>query len=144
MTSTYLANLVKIGSLDLVPVSRDLIERIAASARQQFKDSAIEQASNETRFDCAYNAIRAVADVGLLLQGYRPSTKKPGHHQISIQALEHTLKVDSSTIRVLDALRRQRSGSNYEGDLVTDAALAECHKQARSMVALLDAALGPK
>jgi hypothetical protein len=141
MNSTPLANLEKIGALDRVPVSEELIQRIATHARQQLKDSGIKQASNETRFDCAYNAIRAVADIGLLLRGYRPSTRKPGHHQISIQALSHTLAVDAGTIRLLDALRRQRSGSNYDGDSVTAAALAECRQQAQAMVTLLDATL---
>lgn len=144
MTSTYLANLEKIGALDPVPASEELANRIATHARQQLKDSGIEQASNETRFDCAYNAIRAVADVGLLLQGYRPSTRKPGHHQISIQALQHTFHVEPATVRVLDALRRQRSGSNYDGDTVTDAALSECRTQACAMIALLDATLSPR
>jgi hypothetical protein len=144
MISTHLANLEKIGALDPVPVSEELIRRIATHARQQLKDSGIEQASNETRFDCAYNAIRAVADIGLLLKGYRPSTKKPGHHQISIQSLRHTLGVDAGTIRLLDVLRRQRSGSNYDGDTVTEAALSECRQQAQAMVALLDPALAPK
>ena len=141
MTSTCLANLEKIGSLDPVPVSAELIGRIAKHAHQQLKDSGLEQASNETRFDCAYNAIRAVADIGLLRKGYRPSTKKPGHHQISIQSPGHTLNVDPDVIRLLDALRRQRSGSNYDGDTVTEAALSECRRQAKAMVALLDAAL---
>jgi hypothetical protein len=141
MTSTPLANLEKIGSLDPVPVSSELVQRIATHARQQLKDSSIEQASNETRFDCAYNAIRAVADIGLLLKGYRPSTKKPGHHQISIPSLGHTLNVDAATIRLLDALRRQRSGSNYDGDSVTEAALSECRRQAHAMLALLNATL---
>jgi hypothetical protein len=141
MTSTHLDNLAKVGSLDPVPVSEDLIHRIATHARTQLQDSGIEQASNETRFDCAYNAIRAVADIGLLRKGYRPSTKKPGHHQISIQSLGHTLNVDVETIRLLDVLRRQRSGSNYDGDTVTGAALSECRRQAQAMVALLDTAL---
>ncbi len=82
-----------------------------------------------------------MADIGLLLNGYRPSTKKPGHHRISIQSLGHTMNVDAATIRLLDALRRQRSGSNYDGDTVTEAALSECRRQAQAMVALLDTAL---
>ena len=44
-------------------------------------------------------------------------------------------------MRTLDALRRQRNGSNYDGDGATDAALVECIGQAQAMMALLDAAL---
>jgi hypothetical protein len=143
MTSSYLANLHKIGQLDAVPSSPALVQRITLAARQQLKDAALEQASNETRFDCAYNAIRAAADVGLLLNGYRTSTSKPGHHQTTIQALAHTLNVDSETVRILDGLRRQRSGSNYDGEGVTAAALAECLKQATALMARLEMALTP-
>ena len=64
MTSIFLANLAKIGQLDAVPASPELEQRILAAARQQLKDAHIGQASNETRFDCAYNAIRASADIG--------------------------------------------------------------------------------
>ena len=138
MTSTYLANLQKIGQLDPVPLDPARVARIAASARQQFKDAASEQVSNETRFDCAYNAIRAIADLGLLQNGFRIATSKGGHHQTAIQCLEHTLGVNAATIRTLDALRRQRNGSNYDGEGVTDAALAECLRQASSMMSLLD------
>ena len=115
MTSTFLANLAKIGQLDAVPASQELVQRILAAARQQLKDAHIEQASNETRFDCAYNAIRASADIGLLINGFRTSTGRPGHHQTAIQCLGHTLSVDDPTIRLLDGLRKQRSGSNYDG-----------------------------
>jgi len=141
MTSMHLANLAKIGQLEPVPLAPALIQRILAGARQQLKDSLLEQASNETRFDCAYNVIRAAADIGMLKNGYRTSTSKPGHHQTAIQALVHTLAVDVQTVRILDGLRRQRSGSNYEGDTVNDAALAECLRQSSSLLAKLEAAL---
>ena len=102
----------------------------------------LEQASNETRFDCAYNVIRAAADIGLLMNGYRPVHQhKSGHHQSAIQALVHTLAVDVQTVRILDGLRRQRSGSNYEVDTVNDAALAECLRQSSSLLAKLEAAI---
>lgn len=141
MTSMPLANLAKIGQLDAVPPSPELVQRILAAARQQLKDAQLEQVSNETRFDCAYNAIRAAADIGLLLNGYRPSTNRPGHHQTAIQCLVHTLGVDEPTVRILDGLRRQRSGSNYEGDMVTAAALAECLRQARALLTRVEDAL---
>lgn len=91
MTSTNWVNLQKYDQPDPVPLDRVRIARMVASARQQLADSGAEQVSNETRFDCGYNAIRSVADVALLLQGFRTSAGKGGHHQLSIQCLEHTL-----------------------------------------------------
>lgn len=142
MTSTALANLARIGQLDEVPPSPELVARMLSAARQQLKDAAVAQLSNETRFDCAYNAIRAAADVALLLKGYRTSTSKPGHHQTAIQTLVHTLGIDANTVRVLDGLRRQRAGSVYEGEAVTDAALEECLRQSRDLLKRLETSLG--
>jgi hypothetical protein len=141
MTSTFLVNLAKIGQLDAVPASPERVQRILVAARQQLKDAHIEQASNETRFDCAYNAIRASADIGLLINGFRTSTGRPGHHQTAIQCLGHTLSIDEPTIRLLDGLRKQRSGSNYDGDMVTAGALSECLRQAKSILARVEAAV---
>ncbi len=59
MTSEYLRNQVKAGLLDEVPASRDLGLRILQTARTRLKDAGIVQASNETRFDCAYTCSRA-------------------------------------------------------------------------------------
>jgi hypothetical protein len=134
MTSEYLRNQIKVGLLDEVPASRELGLRLLETARTRLKDAGIVQASNETRFDCAYTCIRAVGDLGLLLHGLRTSSK-PGHHMAAIQNLKHTLDVDDATIRVLDGLRKQRNLAGYDGDLVTDSALAECIKQATALLA---------
>lgn len=134
MTSINLLNLAKIGQLDSVPLSVDLVRRMLATAKQRLRDAEFTQNSDETRFDCAYTTIRAAADIGLHLNGFRTSTSKPGHHQTAIQCLTHTLGVDAATVRVLDGLRKQRNLSDYDGELVTDAALQECLSQARSIL----------
>lgn len=139
MTSTSLANRLKSGQLDAVPADASRVERMAAGARQQLKDAMASGVSSETRFDCAYNSIRMIADVALLRQGLRTVSSKVGHHRVAIECLEHTLGVNAPTIRMLDVLRRQRNGSNYEGDGVTDGALAECIKQARAMMVRFEA-----
>jgi hypothetical protein len=90
--------------------------------------------SMETRFDCAYTAIRAVADAALLRQGYRTSTSKPGHHQTTLQCLVHTLDVDPSTVRILDSLRKQRNLTDYDGELITLSLLKECLDQAQALL----------
>ena len=131
MTSINLLNLAKIGQLDPVPLSMALVKRMLLTAQQRMRDAELTQNSAETRFDCAYTAIRALADIGLHLQGFRTSTSKPGHHQTVIQSLAHTLDVDAATVRVLDGLRKQRNLVDYDGEGVTAAALRECLEQAR-------------
>lgn len=134
MTSINLLNLAKIGQLDPVPLSVDLVKRMLAAAKQRLRDAEFTQNSDETRFDCAYTAIRTVADIGLHLNGFRTSTSKPGHHQTAVQCLAHTLGVDAATVRVLDGLRKQRNLTDYDGELVTEAALQECLNQARAIL----------
>jgi hypothetical protein len=136
MTSTNLANLAKIGQLEPVPFSKDLVQRMLATAQQRLRDAAFTQNSNETRFDCAYTAIRALADIGLHLHGCRTSTSKPGHHQTAIQCLAHTLGSAEPTVRILDSLRKQRNVTDYDGELVTQAALAECLNQAQAILGI--------
>lgn len=141
MTSINLLNLAKIGQLDPVPLSVDLVKRMLLSAKQRLRDAEFTQNSPETRFDCAYTAIRVVADIGLHLNGFRTSTSKPGHHQTAVQCLSHTLGVDAATVRILDGLRKQRNLSDYDGEMVTEAALQECLRQAQAIVTRVDSVL---
>jgi len=55
--------------------------------------------------------------------------------------LAHTLGVDAATIRVLDSLRKQRNLSDYDGELVSEAALQECLKQAQALLTRVEAVL---
>ena len=136
MPEEELNNLARIGMLDKMPFAAALLQKMLATAHTRLQDAQRTNNSPETRFDCAYTAIRSVADAALLAQGYRTSTSKPGHHQTSLQCLAHTLGVDASAIRVLDGLRKQRNLSDYDGEPVTQALLDECVNQAQSMLAL--------
>ncbi len=136
MTSEHLLNLQRIGQLDAVPFSPELLEKMLNVAHSRLQDAKRSDNSMETRFDCAYTAIRAVADAALLKQGYRTSTSKPGHHQTTLQCLVHTLGVEPSTVRVLDSLRKQRNLTDYDGELITDSLLKECLDQAEALLAL--------
>lgn len=78
----------------------------------------------------------------LSAKGYRTSTSQPGHHQTAIQTLPLTLAVSSTTVIVLDALRKQRNLTDYTGDAVNDALLAECITQAESLLRLARTTLG--
>ena len=135
MTSINLLNLAKIGQLDPVPLSMALVKRMLLTAQQRMRDAELTQNSPETRFDCAYTAIRALADIGLHLQGFRTSTSKPGHHQTVIQSLAHTLDVDAATVRVLDGLRKQRNLTDYSGEPVSKAAVDSCLSNAKALQA---------
>lgn len=139
MSSDHLANLLRISLLDAVPASPELRARMLQAAQNRMADALRPHNSPETRFDCAYTAIRAVADAALLAQGYRTSTCKPGHNQTTLQCLEHTLGVNPSVIRVLDGLRKQRDLSDYDGEPVTQALLQACIEQAQQLLALAHA-----
>jgi len=67
--------------------------------------------------------------------GYRLSTNVPGHHQTAIQTLPKTIGLSADRILVLDALRKKRNRSDYEGDPVEDAAIVECAAAARRLLA---------
>ena len=71
MTSENLINLQSIGLLEAVPFSADLLEKMLNVAHSRLQDAQRTDNSMETRFDCAYTAIRAVADAALLKQGFR-------------------------------------------------------------------------
>jgi len=129
-------NLQRIGLLDVVPASPQLLARMLQAAQSRLADALRTENSLETRFDCAYNTIRTVADAALLAQGYRTSTSKPGHHQLTLQCLAHTLGVEQAVIRVLDGLRKQRNLSDYDGEPVSQALLSECVEQAQRLLAL--------
>ena len=133
MPEAELNNLARIGQLDKVPFSADLLRKMLATARTRLQDAQRTDNSLETRFDCAYTAIRAVADAALHAQGWRTSTSKPGHHQTTLQCLVHTLGISPATVRVLDALRKQRNLSDYDGEMVTGQALQECLQQADAL-----------
>jgi hypothetical protein len=59
-----------------------------------------------------------------------------GHHYTAIQTLPLTLGVDARTVARLDYLRKQRNVTEYSGDLVSDADLVECIKQAQALNAI--------
>jgi hypothetical protein len=59
----------------------------------------------------------------------------------AIARLAHTLGVDGATIRVLDSLRKQRNLSDYDGELVSEAALQECLKQAQALLTRVESVL---
>jgi uncharacterized protein (UPF0332 family) len=128
-----LANLLKINQLQVHNPSQDAVQRLLEAAKRNLADAHIAEISAENRFDAAYKCIMQCAMLALWVNGYRTSTSQPGHHQTAIQTLPTTIGLEQSTVIVLDALRKQRNVSDYEGDPISDQAVIECIKQAEQL-----------
>jgi len=128
-----LANLLKINKLQAHNPSRDAVHRLLEAANRNLADAHITEISAENRFDAAYKCIMQCAMLALWVNGYRTSTSQPGHHQTAIQTLPTTIGLEQTTVIVLDALRKQRNVSDYEGDPISDQAVIECIKQAEQL-----------
>lgn len=129
-----LENLLAIHRLQTFEATPGGVQRLLASAERNLADARLSVLSAENRFDAAYKAIMQCAMIGLWAKGFRTSTSQPGHHQTALQSLPKTLGLAADTVIVLDALRKQRNLNDYEGDPVTDAAVAECLAQAEAII----------
>ena len=103
--------------------------------QRNIADAQLQGLSAENRFDAAYKAIMQSAMVALHANGYRTLTSKPGHHQTAIQTLPSSVGLPPTQVIVLDALRKQRNNADYSGDLIADAAAAECLASAVELLA---------
>jgi hypothetical protein len=130
-----LQNLLEIGSLDEAEPRRADVQRLLAAAERNLKDAGVTAISDENRFDAAYKCVMQCAIAGLLANGYRTSTSKPGHHQTAIQSLPTTIGLDKETMVELDELRKLRNCDDYEGDPVSPAAVEEAQAHARALLA---------
>jgi len=128
-----LQNLLKIGQLKPHPPDADEIEQLLLAAARNLRDAHATNISTETRFDAAYKAIMQSALAALMMHGYRPDTKRPGHHMTVVQSVPLTIDADPTRVAVLDALRRQRNVSDYTGDDVDDSTVANCIAEAERL-----------
>lgn len=133
-----LDNLVGI-SLARIEPDKLMIRRLLEAAARNLVDARVAQLSNETRFDAAYKAIMQLANASLHASGFRTLTSRPGHHQTMIQSLPKTIGLDTETMVMLDALRKQRNVADYSGDLVADSAMTECIAHAEKLQIAVDA-----
>lgn len=132
-------NLLAIKRLQEHAADRAGIQRLLEAARRNLADAHVEQVSADNRFDAAYKCIMQCAMLGLWANGYCTSTSQPGHRQTAIQCLGLTMGVSSSDMIVLDALRKQRNLSDYEGDPISGATLASCLDEAARRLAHTEA-----
>lgn len=133
-----LDNLVKTNQITPHVARPAEVQRLLAAATRNLTDANVTSISIETRFDAAYKAIMQCALIGLLANGYRPSTSTPGHHQTMIQALPLTLGVSRETWLVMDALRKKRNINDHSGDLIEADSMRECIAQATALELLAD------
>ncbi|MHB8448800.1 MAG: DNA-binding protein [Rudaea sp.] len=130
-----LENLLRIGQLKAHAPAREELAQLLAAAARNLVDARGAGNSAETRFDCAYKAIMQSALVALLASGYRPDTKRPGHHMTTIQSLALTVGIDGTRVAVLDKLRDKRNLSDYTGADLDEVATAACVEQATRLLA---------
>ena len=131
-----LQNLQRIGRLQTHRTDRAAVQKLLASARRNLADAQIASVSDDNRFDAAYKTIMECAMLGLWASGFRTATSQPGHHQTALQCLPLTLGIPADSVIVLDALRRQRNLSDYEGDPVSKAVLMACIEEAVRLLVL--------
>ncbi|WP_305803952.1 DNA-binding protein [Stenotrophomonas sp. YIM B06876] len=111
------------------------VRKLLAAAQRNMTDAGVAGISTDNRFDAAYKCVMQCAMLGLWASGYRTATSQPGHHQTAIQCLTLTMSVPTPTVIVLDALRKQRNLSDYEGDPISEATLASCVDEASKLLA---------
>lgn len=129
-----LQNLLAIKQLQAHGADPAAVRKLLESARRNLADAHVAEISPDNRFDAAYKCLRQCAMLGLWGNGYRTSTSKPGHHQTAIQCLTHTMGVPKDDVIVLDALRRQRNITDYEGDPVSGVTLGACLEEAAKLL----------
>jgi hypothetical protein len=134
-----LSNLQAIGRLQAHPPEPGSVRKLLEAARRNLADAKVAQISADTRFDAAYKCVMQCAMLGLWVNGFRTVTSQPGHHQTAIQTLDRTFGVAKADIVVLDALRRQRNLSDYEGDPISAATLSACISAAAKLLSHTEA-----
>ena len=121
-------------SIEKIPTQTETIRRLISAAERNIADAKVTAVSAENRFDAAYKAIMQIANVALHAHGYRTLTSKPGHHQTMIQLLPITLGIDSNTVILLDAMRKQRNVADYSGDVIPESAVKDCIIEAEKLL----------
>lgn len=134
-----LENLLKIGQLKPHQPSAEEIQRLLLAARRNLADARTDQISHETRFDAAYKAIMQAALAALMANGFRPDTKKPGHHATVVQSLTKTIALKAERVTVLDTLRHKRNLSDYTGEDIDHASVEVCVAEAESLLKEVEA-----
>ena len=121
-------------SLEVVTPDNASIARLIEASQNSLADARLSQLSTESRFDLAYKSIMQAANAALQANGYRTRTSVPGHHQTMIQTLPRTIGLDTSTMVLLDQIRKQRNEIDYSGDEVSNTLADEAVRHAELLL----------
>lgn len=130
-----LQNLLAIKRLQAHATDRTAVRKLLDAAGRNLADAQVTAIGADNRFDAAYKCVMQCAMLGLWANGYRTATSQSGHHQTAIQCLTLTMDVAGATVIVLDGLRKLRNLNDYQGDPVSEAALAACIEEASRLLA---------
>jgi hypothetical protein len=121
-----LENLLRIGQLEQHTTDANQANKLLDSSARCLKDARQDSITPETRLEAGYRAIMQLSMLALWANGFRPSTNKPGHHQIMIQSLVHSVGLSAEDMRVLDSFRVKRNAINYTGEDMDIASVEAC------------------
>jgi len=93
--------------------SKEEIRDLLGIATRDLKNTKINELSNDSRLNIAYNADLQSATAALAPSGYRPARDGNQHYRV-IQSLEFTVGASAGTIRSFDAFRKKRNVSSYD------------------------------
>lgn len=121
-------------TLEVVTPARSDIQLLLEASARSLSDARLDGLSPEGRFDLAYKSIMQAANAALQANGFRTRTSVPGHHQTMIQSLPRTMGLTSTTMVLLDSLRKQRNVIDYSGDLVSEEMAATALSEAEKLL----------
>jgi len=92
--------------------SKQEISELREIIRTDLADARIEELSPDRRLSCCYGALLTAARAALRASGYRVP-KGPSHHYYAIQSLQHTVQLDTKTLRQIESLGKKRATADY-------------------------------
>ncbi len=97
--------------------STEEIGELLSVADRELSDAQVPGLSPDGKLAHVFNAALQCATAALAASGYRIRQRRqqgPGHHQLTVQSLEHTIGSSAQLVRRLDQLRRKRITVTYE------------------------------
>jgi hypothetical protein len=128
-----LRNLLATGQLGEHETDATQVMQVLASVLTALEDARNEAISLESRFDIAYRAIMQCSMVALWVNGYRPSSRSPGHHRTMIQTLTVSIGLPREHMLLLDAFRVKRNAIDYTGAAVDGVSVESCVEAAERL-----------
>ena len=103
--------------------NREEIADLVAVVDRDRKDAALPHLSPDWRLGISYNAALQLANLALAAEGYRTGRERA--HERAILSLGDTVGIATTTVDLLDTIRRKRNQVSYERAGTTSAAEAD-------------------